>query len=337
MASGLGRLRTVGVSAARRWAAPTRLGRGLVVAGLVLGACGGGTNVEAGRDDAPSTAFPTTVPVTTPTSTVTSTTGAPPSTAKVTTTQKTQKAAAGPFVGRDAPAGSAGDQVSFVQGAGDPPACQDIEPSGPSTPTVVPDRNYGGPGSVASHLIMCLPGFDAGTPVDAVITSPTGRTTRRTVVTSEGSVVYTVWLPRPGDALGRYTLTASQGRARATGAFTVGPPPGRQAIVLGRDARSTTPRAEAFFLYLPRDPVGAKLDVVLAGFAPNQQVKLKFYRRTDVEDSLTGELRATAMTSVNAQGETVYVLDTRGAERGTYMVRTEPGLESFTSPTFTLT
>lgn len=329
----------MGVSAARRQIhlAPA-ITSGLVAAGFVLVACGGPT-VQAGRGSTSTTLgtpSTTAAPLGDPTTTVTTLAGSttsPPTTTKPATTKK---ATPGPLAQRDAPLGGAGDQVSFVQGAGDPPACSEIDTT--VSPAIVADANYGGPLSIASHSILCFPGFTNRAPVEAVITSPNGTTTRRSVTTSEGDVVYMVLLGRPGDQLGRYAVTATQGGARATGGFTVQVATQRQGIVLGSDSRSTTPRTEASFVYQPEERVGATLDVVLAGFAANQQVTMKFYRAKDGpgDDGLTGEHRARVTIRVNGRGEAVYVLDTRGAQRGNYLIKTEPALEQFGAPTFRL-
>ena len=120
--------------------------------------------------------------------------------------------------------------------------------------------------SVGNTLFaVCLFGFEAGKAVTVDFAWPDGTVTHATDVPERDSVAATVGFdPLPGMPLGRYELTARQGSVAATGSVTV-----------------ERPRHPWLGVVAGRRWIGDRIQLVLAGFQANQQVRLAVYRSSD--------------------------------------------------------
>jgi hypothetical protein len=208
-----------------------------------------------------------------------------------------------PVEPREAPPAGVAEQVSFFEiGNGGCPteagAPQVTFFGGYPDPTVV---EIGRP-----HFQICLLGFSPEGPVDVSVRRPDGREVVEEVP-SEGDfpVRRLPWLPLPGDPLGRYEVTASQGSASASGAFVV--------------RRGSTPRVTAVEPYVPP---GEVVRLVFAGFAPRQTVRFHVYRAA-VDNSTERHSYLTSLTTqVDENGETLHEIQTEPrAPEAKYLVR----------------
>jgi hypothetical protein len=112
---------------------------------------------------------------------------------------------------------------------------------------------------------ICLDGFEPNREAQIRYVArarPNSATVPRVQVGGDGSGADDFW-PTPGDALGEYSVTATQGPNTATGSF---------AVRAASEPRVSHPRA-----LVPGDEIA----VTLAGFQPRQRVELHLYRRAD--------------------------------------------------------
>jgi hypothetical protein len=147
----------------------------------------------------------------------------------------------------------------------------------------------------ASRSRICFAKFKPDNEISVSVMQPGGAVLRQGTVTTEGSGagVWT-WVILPGDPLGTYTLTATQGQLKAVATFTV--------------VRAMSPR----IIVHPRSGVpGTTFSIGLAGFQPSLTAPLYLYRQRD--RSIPSFNYATQLSSVrtDARGEAIYTLRTQ--------------------------
>ncbi|MCA1692729.1 MAG: hypothetical protein LC733_11230, partial [Actinobacteria bacterium] len=235
---------------------------------LVLAACGGGSDEEAGSGT--STTEPA---VSTSSSTVSQTTS-------------TELAAPGsPLQRRDVPPEGVKAQFEYFQ-EGDG-ACFGLDESRPAA--VV---DFEKP-EMATSFIICFPGFAPNQPVQADVRLPDGKMRK---ISSESfnvpeGVPFSLWTAVPGDPLGTYEVTATQGALRGTGRFTV-------------SVASSPNLVEIEPLF---GPAGSVFRFALAGFPPNRNVELYLYRQTEAGPY---SFLTTLSPRMDGKGETILTVHT---------------------------
>jgi hypothetical protein len=143
--------------------------------------------------------------------------------------------------------------------------------------------------TVASALSIFLQDFVPGTPSVVQITRADGVTQRFTVSIDIGPSPLT-WVSFPGDALGDYSVIASQGGLRASGRFRV------------------TPATSPTVAFLPDEGFpGTKFRAGIAGFGPGQVITPALYLHYGSCGSYLGTLPP-VMTDAN--GQAIYALQT---------------------------
>jgi len=217
------------------------------------------------------------------------------------------------------PAGVEGTVSSYFGGA-DGATCQELEEPGQVgvrilNSTLDEELPLFG---VGERYTFCLLGFAAGTPIGVAITDPAAGMRRWSVpATPIGRFI--VWASGPGDPVGTYRLEARQGTTSARLSFRLdhrlGPP-------LLRVVNGTADGV--------RPPAGSAVRVALAGFAPNQVVRLLVYRGP--AQSL-GNYITSVDTRTDGHGERLYLLQTaRSDPRTCYILRALPTVNFRTLP-----
>ena len=119
------------------------------------------------------------------------------------------------------------------------------------------------------------------------------------------------WVILPGDPLGTYTLTATQGGLKAVGTFTV--------------VRATAPH----IIVYPRSGVrGTAFSVGLAGFQPSSTVPLYLYRQCDESPLCFNYATQLSTVRTDARGEANYTLRTqRDDPLGTYLAFVDKSID----------
>jgi hypothetical protein len=205
-----------------------------------------------------------------------------------------------PLGRRDAPPAGVAEQVSYFEvGNG---GC----PEG-DRPTV---RFLGGfpregQESIGQSFVICVSGFAKDRPVTVDVLRPDGREVERRVAFNPGYGLHPLtWTPLPGDPLGRYDVTATQGDTTAKASFSMSLAPIRRVRLMDD--------------YVPP---GRPVRIVLAGFEPGEVVRLDLYRSREPP---TG--RFSYLSSISARtdrrGEAVHQFTTAPDDpRDKYLVR----------------
>jgi hypothetical protein len=247
-----GRAATASVGRVRhRWAIAAAL------CGLL--SCGGegspSTESGAGSPETTAATATTTLSATTASSRVgASTTG---STARSATTATTSPPLDGPRAG-------ARKYVDLYLGGGGVRACGGSS-TGPPEVAVLRQWSGGTTGEVeiGANANICFYRFSRTSPLEATVTLPTGVVRRfSTPSPSSSDGGYWAWSSLPGDPVGTYSVTATQGSATATTTFQVVPPGGPRLSIV--DPHSGRP--------------GMTLQIILAGFIPNSTVPIDVYQ-----------------------------------------------------------
>jgi hypothetical protein len=161
------------------------------------------------------------------------------------------------------------------------------------------------PKEIATRFAICLRGFAPDQSVSAQVTRPdTVVDATEVVSTTNRGIAGLLYESLPGDLLGVYTISATQGALQATTTFTV-----------------TAPTQPRILVTPPSGPPGTIFQVVLAGFEPVQLVPLHLYYNTSYippADPLQQPI-----VQVDYQGTGVFLLETQGFAPGLYIV--DPG------------
>lgn len=162
---------------------------------------------------------------------------------------------------------------------------------------------------ITQDLTICPVAFGPGE-LDVQVAMPDGS------VRQSGSRQWK-WTTLPGDPLGEYVVTATQGAVQATGSFTVTAASSPRILALTKSA-----------------PPGETFLIALAGFQPGQDLHL--YGAGTCEDNAPGWCFRTTLPppELDARGEAYYQIPTEPDDpTGAYLVHTgEGGLFGISSP-----
>ena len=173
-----------------------------------------------------------------------------------------------------------------------------------------------GAAEIAETFLVCLAEFAPNQDVDIRVQAEDGDDAvaeTRIRATEEGTGSWSLAIP-PGERLGTYVVTASQGPREATGLVAVNPASGARSMVLPDTGRP-----------------GTEFRIGLAGFPRRERVRVHLYRFTE-DDSVCQPLPscytyATALRTVrtNDRGEAIVTLQTEGDDPpNSYLVATDP-------------
>ena len=265
------------VSGSRRFS-----GTALVLLGLLSGCGGAGVEQASNRGQATTSAS---VGASTTVASVTNGPTSPP-TGPTTTLSPLQR--------RDAPPEGVKAQFEFFQ-EGDG-ACVGLDESKPAAVVDFPKPE------IAMTFIICFPGFTHNQPVQADVRLPDGKVRKITASffnTPEG-VPYASWTSVPGDPLGTYQVSASQGTRQGTGTFTV--------------AAASTPRTVG--IEPTSGAPGTAFRFALAGFGAGSVVDLYLYRG---EGNGIYRYLTTVTVTMDGNGQTILNFPTRADDpKGSY-------------------
>lgn len=261
-------LRVLGRASARR-------SRGLVVVGLlVLSACG--SSDQDGEVAGPTT----TAAATSSSGGATQTTAGASGTTRVTSPAGSVE---GALKRRDVPPEGVKAQFEhFQEGDG---SCFELDESKPAAVVDFPRTE------IASTFVICFPGFADDKPVQADVRLPDGKVRKisATFYNSFG-VPNASWTAVPGDPLGRYDVSATQGTLKGTGSFTV-------------TAASLPSMVE---IEPAQGPPGTTFRFGIAGFEANSTVDLYLYK----VDGGTHSYLTKVAAAMDGQGQTVFSFPT---------------------------
>lgn len=234
-------------------------------------------------------------------------------------TSTTVDPAEGALQRRDAPPEGVKEQLDFFATYVGPEAsCSRLDGRQPAVVVSVPNA------AVATAFAICLPGFAPEQPVQADVRSPDGEVRRLTAseYTFPEQIAYTTWTTVPGDALGTYRVTATQGRLAAKGTFTVRP--------------ATDPSSVA--IEPTTGPQGTTFRFGFAGFGEGSVVDTYLYRNEG--KGRHGYLTAIPVT-MDDDGQAVLSIPTSADDpKGAYcLIRRGPGAspDYFCGLSFTVT
>jgi hypothetical protein len=179
---------------------------------------------------------------------------------------------------------------------------------------------------IGTPLTICLLGFSPDAEIEVTVESAAGSADYLTAPAPDcpaGCYSWTGWAALPGAPLGRYDVTAVQGDLSAKGAITVLPANEPSLMVLDHSGGLTR------LTVRPGETIG----IVLAGFAPYQDIGLLFYYTPSFQVS-GGEIgvkglrfRGSTTVTTNGTGSTIFLLETSPTDlRGCYAVNTWPPL-----------
>jgi hypothetical protein len=212
-------------------------------------------------------------------------------------------------------------------GAGDEDHCRAAS-SQVQKPTIY--LGFGSPSSVAAVQIaeplpICLLRFNAGAPIQVTIRSPAGRLERITAPTptcdAAACTSLTAWAALPGDPLGRYDMTASQGDISLQGRITVRAADGPRLMVIGSAGDELATRVTV--------RPGTTIGIALAGLRPRRSMDLLFFYtpsfRWGGELVAHMQFRASTTVPIDPGGGTIFWLRTSPTDPlGCYLVNTWP-------------
>lgn len=160
---------------------------------------------------------------------------------------------------------------------------------------------------IATESPICFLGFAPNQDIEAQVTLPDGNVRRNQIPADDSGIGEWSWTSLPGDSIGVYEVTATQGTCVATDTFTVSEPTGLRILVLPQSG-----------------PPGTTFQIALAGFQPGQRVSLRLYREEDLQYRYTTTLTQVEM---DERGQTIYALNTLPDDpEGNYLVVTEPSV-----------
>lgn len=157
---------------------------------------------------------------------------------------------------------------------------------------------------IAMSFVLCFPGFVAKRPVDAQVRRPDGRVVAVTAsdFNSPDGIPYTSWTTLPGDPVGVYSVSATQGSRRGTGTFTVRP------ASVARMVAAPPPVA----------PLGTTVRLGLAGFPANRAVELHLYH---ARSKAAWGYVTTLLPKVDGDGQAIVSIPTAADDpKGPYCV-----------------
>jgi hypothetical protein len=128
----------------------------------------------------------------------------------------------------------------------------------------VPPNRYAEP-EVGEGFWICPAGFDLTKSLRVAVTDPTGKTQVKVLPPknpNRSNQSLWQWDPRPGDPLGEYRVTATQGELHAERTFRLHP--------------ASKPNISLVATDIPPQP-GDDLRVMLVGFNPRERVRLNVY------------------------------------------------------------
>ena len=172
-----------------------------------------------------------------------------------------------------------------------------------SPPRVVAEEPNEIPTEVSIEFCRFAPNQD----IAVQVRRPDGTVWRERVRTDDQGTGHWNWTSVPGDPLGTYTVTATQGTRQAVGTFTVRAAAQPRVLVLPNAA-----------------PPGGTFRIALAGFQPRQNVLLRLYRlnRESVRYRYATTLGSVQM---DERGQAIYTLRSQTDDPLTeYLVVTDP-------------
>jgi hypothetical protein len=243
----------------------------------------------------------------------TTTRPAPTTTTRPALTTTTRPRPKSPLQRHDAlPPGVERYMSSFFGGA-DVARCDELDlPPGPSL--IVPDVP-----EVGELHRICVAHFRPGQMIALAITGPDGSAETHELCFACGDeqgqpAVEWQWGSLPGDATGRYQLTAIQGDLAAAAAFTLDRArlPHLRVVEGGSDQRA--------------QPRGTPMHVALSGFQPRQVIRVLLYRANRRFDQ--GRYIASVPLATDAHGERLWTLSTSASDpSGFYVLRSQPQVD----------
>jgi hypothetical protein len=172
---------------------------------------------------------------------------------------------------------------------------------------------------IATAFFICVDGFLQGQDIDIQVLLPDG-TTRgldsANLAASNGTSAggaELIWTSLPGDPVGEYTITATQGERQAAATFNI------------------LPASEPRFAVVPRTgPPGTTFQIQLVGFPPNQEVAIHLYRLEDRVWRYTTSLPTSdTRIQTDERGQATYELATQADDLATaYMLVTVPAAQA---------
>ena len=186
---------------------------------------------------------------------------------------------------RDTPPEGVAAQLQFFAGGGPPCAAVDE-----STPAI----NVEGMPWVAGVYRLCVTGIEAAVPIEVALTLPDGTTRDYTLTSRLGGIALQHLAVLPGEPIGTYRATATQGRTQITGSYEV--------------TRATVPSA----LTVPptEGPPGSTFRFGLAGFPPDSEIELDLYQRDGDNAARYLYLTTLPPAMTDGVGEAIYELPT---------------------------
>lgn len=143
-----------------------------------------------------------------------------------------------------------------------------------------------GGGTIASKTSIQFCRFAPSQDLAIEIRQPDGTTMQYQNRTNDLGNGEMDWFSVPGEPLGVYTVTATQGPRRATGTFTISAPSAPTVVVFPSSA-----------------PPGAEFRVALAGFPPRQRVPLRLYRDIGGVRAAYWYVGTTAVVTTDERGQ----------------------------------
>ena len=258
----------------------------MVLAGLLLAACGGPA------DSGGSTGASSTPASQGPMSSTTPTASAAPS---PTDELRDQRISLHDLARRrDAPPAGVARQLSYYPG-GDGPCNQ--EESAFSRPSIYVSGFHEQP-EIGERFDLCFPRFDPSRELSVLVQLPNGRTIEKSLAPDWSSLR---WQPRPTDPLGTYRVTARQGEASASAMFQLVESSGPTLRVIPPDS-------------IPPKP-GDTFEIALVGYPPSQPARIHVYSELTSQQNATHRYRSSLTVSMNSKGRALVIITTMPSDK----------------------
>jgi hypothetical protein len=231
--------------------------------------------------------------------------------------QRTPAAAASPLKRRDPPPPGVPAELPQLYGGGGF-GCQALPDASLGLRITIYETDR----EVADGFSFCFSGFVKDQPLQVEVARPDGALWHGSVPADPrfGPEALS-WVTLPGDPLGTYRVTATQGDKQARSSFTLRAASARHIVVFPQDRR----------LIGADLPAGAAIQVALAGFQPDQRVALYLYALTTEPNCATVPptcwvyRAALPPSQMDALGQAVATLLTQPDDPdGTYRIVPEP-------------